>query len=73
MSVAGFFHTNFACPTGNLDKKTADEIMQQLLEINRRGNTVLLVTHEEKYADMCPRKIVLSDGRIVSDNAGFPA
>lgn len=47
--------------------------MQQLLEINRRGNTVLLVTHEEKYADMCPRKIVLSDGRIVSDNAGFPA
>lgn len=60
-------------PTGNLDKKTADEIMQQLLEINRRGNTVLLVTHEEKYADMCPRKIVLSDGRIVSDNAGFPA
>lgn len=60
-------------PTGNLDKKTADEIMQQLLEINRRGNTVLLVTHEEKYADMCPRKIVLSDGCIVSDNAGFPA
>lgn len=60
-------------PTGNLDKKTADEIMQLLLEINRRGNTVLLVTHEEKYADMCPRKIVLSDGRIVSDNAGFPA
>lgn len=54
-------------PTGNLDKKTADEIMRLLMEINRQGNTVLLVTHEEKYADMCPRKIVLSDGHILSD------
>lgn len=54
-------------PTGNLDRKTADEIINLLLEINRNGNTVLLVTHEEKYADMCPRKIILSDGRIVSD------
>lgn len=55
-------------PTGNLDKKTADEIMGLLMEINRQGNTILLVTHEEKYADICPRKIVLSDGRILSDN-----
>lgn len=54
-------------PTGNLDKKTADEIMKLLTEINRNGNTVLLVTHEEKYAEMCPRKIILSDGHIVSD------
>lgn len=53
-------------PTGNLDKKTADEIMQLLTEINDRGNTVLLVTHEEKYANMCSRKIVLSDGCINS-------
>ena len=53
-------------PTGNLDKKTADEIMQLLTEINGRGNTVLLVTHEEKYANMCSRKIVLSDGCINS-------
>ena len=55
-------------PTGNLDKKTADEIMGLLMEINRQGNTILLVTHEEKYADICPRKIVLSDGCILSDN-----
>lgn len=53
-------------PTGNLDKKTADEIMKLLTEINLQGNTVLLVTHEEKYAEMCPRKIMLSDGHIVS-------
>lgn len=54
-------------PTGNLDKHSADEIMELLLEINRQGHTVLLVTHEQRYADMCPRKITLSDGRIVSD------
>lgn len=54
-------------PTGNLDKKTADEIMQLLIEINRNGNTVILVTHEKKYADMCSRKIYISDG--VVDNA----
>lgn len=51
-------------PTGNLDKKTADEIMRLLIEINRKGNTVLLVTHEQKYADMCPRKIYIGDGII---------
>lgn len=51
-------------PTGNLDKKTADEIIQLLIEINRKGKTVLLVTHEQKYADMCPKKIYISDGII---------
>ena len=55
-------------PTGNLDKKTADEIMELLLAINRRGNTVLLVTHEQWYADMCARKIQISDGVITEEN-----
>lgn len=54
-------------PTGNLDKKTADEIMQLLVEINSKGNTILLVTHEERYANMCHRKIVLSDGCMYPD------
>lgn len=53
-------------PTGNLDKKSADEIMRLLLEINRQGKTVLLVTHEQRYADMCGRKIEISDGIIRS-------
>lgn len=52
-------------PTGNLDKKAADEIMELLLVVNRRGNTVLLVTHEQRYADMCGRKIELCDGKII--------
>lgn len=52
-------------PTGNLDKKAADEIMELLLAVNRRGNTVLLVTHEQRYADMCGKKIKLYDGKII--------
>ena len=52
-------------PTGNLDKKAADEIMELLLAVNRRGNTVLLVTHEQRYADLCGRRIEISDGRII--------
>ena len=52
-------------PTGNLDKMAADEIMELLLAVNRRGNTVLLVTHEQRYADMCGRIIKLYDGKII--------
>lgn len=54
-------------PTGNLDKASAQEILEVLLKLNHEGNTILLVTHEESFADMCPRKITLSDGRIISD------
>lgn len=54
-------------PTGNLDKESANEILEMLLSLNHEGNTILLVTHEESFADLCPRKITLSDGRVVSD------
>lgn len=54
-------------PTGNLDKASAHEILEVLLKLNHEGNTILLVTHEESFADMCPRKITLSDGQIISD------
>ncbi len=50
-------------PTGNLDRKMADEIMRLLIELNNHGVTILLVTHEERYADMCGRKIVMREGR----------
>jgi putative ABC transport system ATP-binding protein len=52
-------------PTGNLDKKAADEIIDLLFQINRRGNTVLLVTHENSYAERCDRKLVIEEGSIV--------
>jgi putative ABC transport system ATP-binding protein len=51
-------------PTGNLDKKSADEIIRLLFEVNKRGNTVLLVTHDQTYADMCQRKLMIEDGVI---------
>jgi len=54
-------------PTGNLDKASAQEILEVLLNLNHEGHTILLVTHEESFASMCPRKITLSDGRIISD------
>lgn len=50
-------------PTGNLDRKMADEIMQLLIDLNSKGITILLVTHEERYGNMCKRKIVVSDGK----------
>lgn len=54
-------------PTGNLDKTSAQEIMDLLLDLNRAGNTIILVTHDEGFANLCPRKITISDGRIVLD------
>lgn len=54
-------------PTGNLDKASAEEILELLLKLNQEGNTILLVTHEERFADLCPRKLTLSDGRVISD------
>ncbi len=55
-------------PTGNLDRHSADELMELLQEINRRGHTILLVTHEQRYADLCARNIVISDGKIIQDS-----
>lgn len=51
-------------PTGNLDRKMADEIMDLLIDLNNKGITILLVTHEERYADMCKRKIIMREGRV---------
>lgn len=54
-------------PTGNLDTKTSYEIMAIFEEINRNGNTVILVTHEEDIAKHARRIIRLRDGLIESD------
>jgi putative ABC transport system ATP-binding protein len=52
-------------PTGALDSKTSEEIMELLMEINREGKTVLIVTHEMDIANICPRKIEIADGIIL--------
>jgi putative ABC transport system ATP-binding protein len=54
-------------PTGNLDTKTSVEIMAILDDIHRRGNTVILVTHEEDIAAYAHRVVRLRDGVIESD------
>lgn len=54
-------------PTGNLDSKTSHEIMALFNEIHSKGNTVILVTHEEDIAQHAHRIIRLRDGLIDSD------
>ena len=55
-------------PTGNLDAKTADEIMQLLEEINRGGTTVLVITHSREIVQkMGKRVVVLDKGMLKSD------
>jgi putative ABC transport system ATP-binding protein len=54
-------------PTGNLDSVTAHEIMDQLADLNRQGQTILLVTHEHDIADFAKRQVHLKDGVIESD------
>ena len=59
-------------PTGNLDTKTGIEIMALLAEIHRKGNTVILVTHEEDIAAHANRVVRLRDGKIESDRSSKP-
>lgn len=54
-------------PTGNLDSKTSIEIMGLLADIHDRGNTVILVTHEEDIARHAHRIVRLKDGMVESD------
>lgn len=54
-------------PTGNLDTATSFEIMRLFEEIHRKGNTVILVTHEEDIARCAGRIVKLRDGKIESD------
>ena len=54
-------------PTGNLDTKTSYEIMDLLEEIHKKGNTVIIVTHEEDIAKRAKRIVRLRDGIVESD------
>jgi putative ABC transport system ATP-binding protein len=55
-------------PTGNLDTKTGEEIMILIEELNRKGNTIIIVTHEEDIARHAHRIIKIRDGKIESDS-----
>jgi putative ABC transport system ATP-binding protein len=54
-------------PTGNLDSRTGEEIMGIFQDLNRRGATILLVTHEMDIALHASRIVHIKDGRIVGD------
>tara|TARA_B100001250_G_scaffold413036_1_gene445888 strand:- start:8006 stop:8689 length:684 start_codon:yes stop_codon:yes gene_type:complete len=54
-------------PTGNLDSKSGHEIMQILDELHNKGNTIILVTHEDNIAQHANRIIRLFDGKIIED------
>ena len=55
-------------PTGNLDSKHGNEVMQLLSELNEKGTTVVMATHSPAYADYAHRIIHLFDGHIVTEN-----
>lgn len=51
-------------PTGNLDSKTGAEIMELFHELHRQGNTIVLITHDEKIAKQAERSIHILDGKV---------
>ncbi|MAF20193.1 MAG: macrolide ABC transporter ATP-binding protein [Parcubacteria group bacterium] len=54
-------------PTGNLDSKSGQEVMEVLQDLNEENHTILMVTHE-KYVAECARRIIeLKDGQVISD------
>lgn len=56
-------------PTGNLDSKNGEEVMQLLRELNREGTTVVMVTHSEQEGSYADRLVRMLDGRILLDSA----
>jgi putative ABC transport system ATP-binding protein len=53
-------------PTGNLDSKNGDQVMALLETLNKAGSTIVMVTHDSRYARCASRQIQLLDGQIVS-------
>jgi len=59
-------------PTGNLDTKTSEEIMNLFTGLNGEGKTIILVTHEPDVAEYSRRTLVFRDGRLIDDERREP-
>jgi putative ABC transport system ATP-binding protein len=59
-------------PTGNLDSRHGQEIMEMLGALNAAGTTIVMVTHSERDAGFAHRVVRLFDGRVAGENAGRP-
>jgi len=56
-------------PTGNLDSRTSVEIMGIFQQLNERGITIIMVTHEQDIAAYAQRNVMMRDGMILDDHA----
>jgi putative ABC transport system ATP-binding protein len=54
-------------PTANLDSETSEQVLHTFLELHESGQTIVMVTHEDEYAKLADRIILLSDGCIVKE------
>lgn len=52
-------------PTGQLDVTTATGIMKLLIDLNKQGETLLVVTHNNEVAHMCPNRVMIRDGKLM--------
>lgn len=59
-------------PTGNLDSKNGEVVMELLEKLNREGATICMVTHDERYAKSARRVVHLFDGKIVDETTSVP-
>jgi putative ABC transport system ATP-binding protein len=55
-------------PTGNLDSKNGEAVMALLDELHKAGSTIVMVTHDPRYAEFAQRKIFMFDGRVVDED-----
>jgi putative ABC transport system ATP-binding protein len=60
-------------PTGNLDSKNGEAVMELLKELHRGGATICMVTHDARYASHAERTVHMFDGRVVEESVGIGA
>jgi putative ABC transport system ATP-binding protein len=61
-------------PTGALDTKTGNEVMDLLLEVHAAGSlTLVIVTHDSEVAEFCHRQVFLRDGKVITDGSSHAA